>query len=53
MDWINFVSEHPGRLTFPRIGRSIYSSASRITETTSETLSNWFRETENQLQIRE
>lgn len=53
MDWVNFVSDHPGRLSFPRIGRSIYSGASRVSESASETLSNWFRETESQITIRE
>jgi|GEM_PF-2323801 hypothetical protein len=54
MDWINFISDHPGRLFFPRIGRSLYTGASRMSETTtSSTLFNWFRETENQISIRE
>lgn len=53
MDWVNFISDHPGRLNFPRIGRSIYSGASRVSESASETLSNWFRETESQITIRE
>jgi len=49
MDWIEFVSEHPGRLNFPRIGRSIYSGASHMQDLTSSTLAIWFRETERQL----
>ncbi len=46
MNWIKFVEEHPGRITLPRIGRSVYSYGSNNELT--NTITNWFRETERQ-----
>jgi len=49
MNWMRFVSEHPGKLIFPRIGRSVYSNASSTDET--HTLANWLRETNSRINV--
>ncbi len=49
MNWTRFISEHPGRLFFPRIGRSVYNNAGSAEET--RTLANWLRETNSRIHV--
>lgn len=46
MNWIKFVENHEGSPFIPRIGRSIYSFPKNYE---SNTMLNWFRETESKL----
>lgn len=43
MNWIKFVENHNSEIRLPKIGRSIYSHASK---TSTNTLITFFRETE-------